>query len=302
MEENDQKTNLIKYLKRVLKKWYLYIGLILSVIEMISRSIGKDINISLNIVFSVYFLGFFFSNYNVYKDMVIESTKKYNDLEIESRKNYSDLLAESTKNYNELLVSIPDEYRPEEPIVNVNLVEGSSYDYSFRKINNHNDQEPKFNMFAIHDGELPCGEIKVNTRVENKSRNQVTITSICGKYNNYYDNSFYDIMLPDILLNGSKVKFPIIIESKCTQTFQLVSSMHPSNLTEAQIAVKTSKKDKLEIDFNVEVYYIYSNNEEHTNNSIFHISLRPFTKMLEDYWVSTGQNEIIKLAKSIKID
>ena len=254
------------YLKKIFGKWYFIIGIYFTALEVISKAIGKDISIPTIIIFGSYILGFFYSSFTVYK---------------------------------ELFLSIPDEYQPENPIVELELIEGNSYNYYFDKTNNDDNLENQKYMMKIKDGELPKGIIKINARILNSSSKEIKITSIEGNMEENLDNKFYEVMLPEVLSNSQKVKFPIIVEAKETLNIQFVSSMHPSNRTEAQIAVRTSKKNKMNMHFKTKIDFIFGNNEERVIEDKFDISINPFAEMLINYWMKNGNDEITKLTKLV---
>ncbi len=108
------------------------------------------------------------------------------------------------------------------------------------------------------------------------------------------------MMLPEIHVENKQIQFPISVNPKSSFEFQYVSSMHPGNLTEAQIAVKSSNENCLETIFEARINYIYGDNEEEEKKENFTISLKPFTNLLVRYWQNKDKKEILKLAKKIK--
>ncbi len=256
--------NFIKYLLLLGKEWVLWLFVIGDIGGIIADSSSDKLTMPWQLFVGIALMGFIIAGYRVYSG---------------------------------LLKNIPLKYIPQTPKIQFSLIEGSNYLYSVieKGKKDESDNIDRRCYMDIKDGKLPKCRLVINARIENISDISMNLLSIDGKIDIRVP---YDFMLPDLLtVDGEKIKFPVEIPPNSIFKYKYQHSLFPSNLTEAQIAVRTSQIRTVNKNYPfVTLFEIsYGNNETMVTKKEFDISLRPLCDILYEYWHENENDGIIKL-------
>lgn len=211
------------------------------------------------------------------------------------------------KVYYNIIISIPDKFKPGIPKLDIALIEGNSYNYSYAKPRINSTQEKKksqkikkieYDFMKIAGGEMPKAKIVLNVRIHNNGDIPLNILSINPWFERDRDAP-YRFTIPSVIdNNNSMIYYPVTIKANDIITCMIDFSIWPEDLqTEAQIAVRIFNMNRNNINNKLEISVEVSNlnNEIKEFKNKFTISLRPLYDLLFNYWKISNKQEILKL-------
>jgi hypothetical protein len=265
-ESTMKKSSFWMYLKFIFRQWFIWVFMISDLVGLFIGLIDQRFSMPQYVYLIIAFIAFFFSGYKV---------------------------------YNKLYLTIPDQYKPELPVVYFSLIEGNAYYY---QIFTKEDSESKYkNLMSVVDTVLPRAELIVNARIENKSKTSIYILSING---NAKDLELpYQFMVPELYQKDLKLSFPILLNMYTSIEFQYRYQLYPNNiLTEAQIAVRLAsiynRNTKQPVTNSIE--YAYADNKINKLEESTEISIKPLCTQLISYWKEQRNVKILGLISPVK--
>jgi len=279
---NSNFSNLIEFLKKLIKEWIFLLMIGIDLLFVIVQLIFPKFSPPYFVYVIIAMVGIIWASYKIYRDV---------------------------------LARIPDKEIKPIPKLRLSFVEGNEYSFRLGTLKETDEERierkrkmkenPYYNedkdlKIDIREDTLPYSLLSIFLRVENIGEIPVDILDVSGKIQEV--NTPFEFMLSEPINSASHiVVFPVNIEPKRVFPITLSTSACPKMyLNEAQIASRIMQfcNNKKKINAELKLEYIGSMGKISNITESLSISLLPLCDLYISKWDKIGRLDLVKLAKA----
>ena len=281
----------LSFIKLLLKKWIIWLSLVIFVIGILFEFLLHIENIPSYIFWILAFVGFLRASFQIYKKLYIDYEKLEKDHE-QLEKDHEQL----KKDHEQLKMKIPKKDREIiiKPELSIMLLEGNEYTYSL-------SGESSYHRAKTEKGYIvPDALIELHFRILNTGTIDLDIISIeVGYKKNELPWDFYHSAIPTE--RGKEVSYPRHLDVNKILTCDISSHISPDGLlNDAQFAARLLRIDKIIPSIEAKIIVETRDLTKKIQNfSITNeVAIRPLLDLYIAKWQKEKHTNLLRLAHS----